>query len=154
MSVFEYSFFLLVGFIPIYNLVCMILNNNQQEFDKLGIKINMLIYTSEQLKIKIENIISKTKMDTTTSHEDNSHVVEESHLEEISPVVEEISPVVEESPLEEISPVVEESPLEDTSVEDESDIDFVHDRVRNDKASQNLSYFISSKLSNISSNFF
>jgi hypothetical protein len=146
MSVFEYSFFLLVGFIPIYNLVCTILNNNQQDFDKLNIKINMLIYSSEQLKTKVENII-KTKIDT-TSHED---VVEESPLEENSTVIEENSTVVQEN-----STVVEEtsSPI-DTFIQDESDIDFVQDRVvKNDKPSQNLSYFISSKLTNISSNFF
>ena len=41
MSVFEYSFFLLVGFIPIYNLVCVILNNNQNDFEKINIKINI-----------------------------------------------------------------------------------------------------------------
>ena len=126
MSVFEYSFFLLVGFIPIYNLVCVILNNNQNNFEKLNIKINMLIYSSEQLKTKIENITNKTKIDE-----------------------------IKETPIDTPSSVVKESysPI-DTSHEDESDIDFVQDRVRNDKSSQNLSYFISSKLSNISSNFF
>ena len=153
MSVFEYSFFLLVGFIPIYNLVCIILNNNQQDFDKLNIKINMLIYTNEQLKTKIENIITKTKIDTTSpdvveeTHpgvEEKHLVVEESHLEEVSPLV-------EETHNDTLSTVVEESPLSD---KDDSDIDFVQDRVRNDKASQNLSYFISSKLTNMSSNFF
>ena len=137
MSAFEYSFFLLVGFIPIYNLVCIILNNNQNDFEKLNIKINMLIYSNEQLKTKIENIITKSRMDATFPVEEE--------FEESSPIVEESSPVVEESS----SPVVEES-----SHEDESDIDFVQDRVRNDKASQNLSYFISSKLTNISSTFF
>jgi hypothetical protein len=161
MSVFEYSFFLLVGFIPIYNLVCVILNNNQNDFDKLNIKINMLIYSNEQLKTKIENIISKTISKTKM---DASVAMEESPLES-SPVVEESRPVVEETPA--VS-VVEDSPLEsshvveetpsssiiDTSIDDDSDIDFVQDRVKNDKASQNLSYFISSKLTNISSNFF
>lgn len=151
MSVFEYSFFLLVGFIPIYNLVCIILNNNQQDFDKLNIKINMLIYSNEQLKTKILNIISQTKMDKESS----------------PPIVEEKYPIMEETPINSASTVVEPpSVVEDTSSidipidtsidtsEDESDIDFVQDRVRNDKASQNLSYFISSKLTNMSSNFF
>jgi hypothetical protein len=58
--------------------------------------------------------------------------------------------------VEESSPVVveESSSIIIIPSDDDSDIDFVQDRVRNDKASQNLSYFISSKLSNISSNFF
>ena len=146
MSVFEYSFFLLVGFIPIYNLVCTILNNNQQDFDKLNIKINMLIYSNEQLKTQIKNIMNKTKMDDTVVEEENhlpSVVVEEeNHLPSV--VVEESSPVV----------VEESSSIIIIPSDDDSDIDFVQDRVRNDKASQNLSYFISSKLSNISSNFF
>ena len=56
MSVFEYSFFLLVGFIPIYNLVCIILNNNQQEFDKLGIKVgDKLIMKGNKLILDKEN---------------------------------------------------------------------------------------------------
>ena len=148
MSAFEYSFFLLVGFIPIYNLVCIILNNNQNDFDKLNIKINMLIYSNEQLKTKIENIIykTKTKMDGMSSPvmEENSTVVEEA-----TSVVEESSTVVEE-----VTSVVEDTHVEESLRDDESDIDFVQDRVKNDKASQNLSYFISSKLTNISSNFF
>jgi hypothetical protein len=188
MSVFEYSFFLLVGFIPIYNLVCVILKNNQNDFEKLNIKINMLIYSNEQLKTKIENIISEPKNNATVAVEESSPVVEESSpavveesspvVEESSPVVEESSPVVEESSpavVEESSPaVVEETPavsvvedtlttivdtasIIDTSIDDDSDdsdIDFVKDRVKNDKASQNLSYFITSKLTNISSSFF
>jgi hypothetical protein len=149
MSVFEYSFFLLVGFIPIYNLVCTILNNNQQDFDKLNIKINMLIYSNEQLKTQIKNIMNKTK----TVMEEENHlpsVVEE--FEETPSVVEETSSIE----VEESSPVVveESSSIIIIPSDDDSDIDFVQDRVRNDKASQNLSYFISSKLSNISSNFF
>ena len=152
MSVFEYSFFLLVGFIPIYNLVCTILNNNQQDFDKLNIKINMLIYSNEQLKTQIKNIMNKTKMDDTVVEEENHlpSVVEE--FEETPSVVEETSSIE----VEESSPVVveESSSIIIIPSDDDSDIDFVQDRVRNDKASQNLSYFISSKLSNISSNFF
>jgi hypothetical protein len=155
MSVFEYSFFLLVGFIPIYNLVCVILNNNQNDFEKINIKINMLIYSNEQLKTRIENIISKTKMDATTN---TSTVVEESSQESSSPVVE-TSHVVEETPSTVEPSTVEHSTVapsavENTSIDDDSDIDFVQDRVKNDKASQNLSYFISSKLTNMSSNFF
>ena len=146
MSVFEYSFFLLVGFIPIYNLVCVILNNNQNDFEKLNIKINMLIYSNEQLKTKIENIISKT---TSKTKMDASVSVEESSLES-PPVVEESPPV---SVVENTSSTITSSTI-DTSIDDDSDIDFVQDRVKNDKASQNLSYFISSKLTNISSNFF
>jgi hypothetical protein len=146
MSAFEYSFFLLVGFIPIYNLVCIILNNNQNDFDKLNIKINMLIYSNEQLKTKIENIISKTKMDGMRSPV----------MEEDSTAVEEGSTVVKESStvVEEVTSVVKDTHVEESLRDDESDIDFVQDRVKNDKASQNLSYFISSKLTNISSNFF
>ena len=153
MSVFEYSFFLLVGFIPIYNLVCVILNNNQQDFDKLNIKINMLIYSNEQLKTKIENIMNRTSPVVEEENHVPSVVEEENHLPS---VVEETSSVV----VEESSHVVEESPLEESSSiiiipsDDDSDIEIVKDCIINDKASQNISYFISSKLSNISSNFF
>ena len=54
----------------------------------------MLIYSSEQLKTKVENIISKTKMEETPI--DSPPSVEESS----SPVVEERSHIMEKTPID------------------------------------------------------
>jgi hypothetical protein len=98
-----------------------------------------------KVKTKIENIMNKTKIDASTS----PVVEEENHLPYLVEETHSVETSSEESHLEESSSIII-IPSDD----DDSDIDFVKDRVKNDKASQHLSYFISSKLSNISSNFF
>lgn len=71
---FEYSFFMLLGFMPMFNLVCYMINKNKIEFEKLNNKVNILIYNNEQLKTQIENIMHNTQFKEEEQEEENINI--------------------------------------------------------------------------------